>query len=704
MKTLIIDNYDSFTYNLFHLFAEATGQEPTVVLNDDPGWEDGWLAAFDQVVLSPGPGHPGVAGDMGLSRRVIAGRGHVLPLLGICLGFQGICLQAGAQVVVGDPMHGLVSEVVHDGSPLFKGIPTRFAAVRYHSLRVEGVPAGLTVTARTHDGVPMAVEHRTLPHYGVQFHPESACSAHGLQLIQNFCALSQAWRAGKEEHSRRLTSSTRPPQGRSFVNRKASNGRWGRAERCELFYQRWMGGPSPEEVYARVYAGRPHTFWLDSNGGADRGLSRVSVMGGVGGPLSRVATGTVAGGRVVVQDGAGATLEAVEGGVLGWLQEDLERWRLPRAAEPELAFDVRPGWFGHLGYELKGECGGAQPTEAAAQPDLALVFADRILVFDHASATWHALALVGNGEQGEAEAWAATIGEVLATPTQLPALVPLPAGQQLRLRHSPAEYLQRIAACQEQIRRGETYEVCLTNMLEFELAADVEPLAAYRGLRRANPTGFSALLCWPQWSVLSFSPERFLRIDPYGMVESRPMKGTWQRDEQVAVEALSDEQKNRAENLMIVDLVRNDLGRCAELCAVDAGPLFTLETYATVHQLVSTIRARLHSQATPVDCVRAAFPGGSMTGAPKIRTMALLDQLEQGPRGIYSGAIGYLGVNGAVDLSIVIRTLVLRGRRAMLGCGGAITALSDPRAELAETALKSTPLLAPFGLCFPDCV
>jgi para-aminobenzoate synthetase len=153
---------------------------------------------------------------------------------------------------------------------------------------------------------------------------------------------------------------------------------------------------------------------------------------------------------------------------------------------------------------------------------------------------------------------------------------------------------------------------------------------------------------------------------------------------------------------MIVDLVRNDLGRCSRVGSVRVPRLFEVETYATVHQLVSTVRSELRPDRSAVDCVRAGFPGGSMTGAPKIRTMSIIDVLEAGPRGIYSGAIGYFSLSGAADFSIVIRTLVTKDGRAKYGVGGAIVALSDPAAEYEETAVKATPLLRLLGSEFPQ--
>ena len=275
----------------------------------------------------------------------------------------------------------------------------------------------------------------------------------------------------------------------------------------------------------------------------------------------------------------------------------------------------------------------------------------------------------------------------------------------ITLRHDRERYLALIEECLREITAGESYEVCLTNMIETDLTTD--PWSCYQFLRRTSPVPFGALLSFGSLSVLSTSPERFLRVRRDGVIESKPIKGTRPRGRTPAEDAalaadLAASEKDRSENLMIVDLVRNDLGRCSRVGSVRVPRLFDVETYATVHQLVSTVRGELRPGRSAVDCVRAAFPGGSMTGAPKIRTMSIIDTLEAGPRGVYSGAIGYFSLSGAADLSIVIRTLVARDGRAKYGVGGAIVALSDPVAEYEETAVKATPLLRLLGCEFPQ--
>ena len=233
-----------------------------------------------------------------------------------------------------------------------------------------------------------------------------------------------------------------------------------------------------------------------------------------------------------------------------------------------------------------------------------------------------------------------------------------------RLARSHERYLEEIAECKRLLAEGETYEVCLTNSVLAEAAPD--PLALYRALRRVNPAPFSSFVRFGDAAVLSSSPERFLRAGRDRWVEAKPIKGTSRRGESAAedvrlAERLRGDEKNRAENLMIADLLRNDLGSVCEVGTVHVPSLMRVESYETVHQLVTTVRGLLREELGPLDCVRACFPPGSMTGAPKLRTMEVIDRLEGEARGVYSGAIGYFGLGGGCDLSVAIRTIVLDG-------------------------------------------
>ncbi|MFD1211873.1 aminodeoxychorismate synthase component I, partial [Arthrobacter sp. GCM10027362] len=278
---------------------------------------------------------------------------------------------------------------------------------------------------------------------------------------------------------------------------------------------------------------------------------------------------------------------------------------------------------------------------------------------------------------------------------------------QFSVRDSREEYLAKVRQAQAEIREGNSYEVCLTTALEARLPEPLDPLAAYAALRRSNPAPFASYLRLGGLTVASTSPERFLQISAGGALRAEPIKGTRRRGPDAATDAALREDllassKDRAENIMIVDLLRNDLSHFAVPGSLRVSRLCAVESYATVHQMVSTIDAQLAPEAVRAEAVLAAFPAGSMTGAPKISTMDILDELESGPRGVYSGAIGYFSPNGAADLSVVIRTLVVDGDRLSLGVGGAITADSVPEDEWDEVRAKAFGVLSALGAVFPD--
>jgi para-aminobenzoate synthetase len=672
MRTLLIDNYDSFTFNLFHLLGEVNGDEPIVVRNDELSWKELAALAVDNIVVSPGPGRPEHERDVGVSLEVLQ-RAQV-PVLGVCLGHQALAHVAGGAIDhAPEVMHGRLSQIEHDGRGLFAGVPQGFAAVRYHSLAVGAVPAELHVTAWTADQVVMGLEHRTRPLWGVQFHPESIATEHGRTLMRNFRDLTRA-RQGPARRGPRAVD--QPPAGARLYHRALDT--W-----CH-----------PEAAFVALYGDREHAVWLDSSR-AEPGLARFSFMGAPDGPLGQVVRYDVATGSLTVD--RGDEREVRQESVLDYCRRELERLR---ADAPGAPFDFTCGFAGYLGYELKAECGGAL-VHRLPLPDAALVFCDRLIAFDHDERRVHLVALADPTGAGAAEAWMDATEHELQRLVMPPAPAPpAPEGLRFAPREDRKAYLANIASCKREIFEGESYEVCLTTELHSDGAID--PLAAYRRLRARNPAPHAALLRLGDVSVLSSSPERFLRVDRERNVESKPIKGTAPRaahpaEDAYRAAALRADDKSRAENLMIVDLVRNDLGRVCVLGSVEVPVLMAVESYATVHQLVTTVRGRLRDDATAIDCIGAAFPGGSMTGAPKLRTMEIIDRLEAGPRGVYSGALGFLSVNGAADLSIVIRTLVASPQGLQIGAGGAIVAASDPDAEHDEMLLKARALLEAIG-------
>ena len=668
MLTLLIDNYDSFTYNLFQALAKVNGREPLVVRNDEADWEELERLEFDNVVISPGPGRPENARDFGVCAEAIRHCGK--PLLGVCLGMQGLGWVEGGRVEQApQPMHGRVVPVEHDGSPLLARIPSPFQATRYHSLVLaHPLPSSLREIASS-DGVPMAVEHRDRPQWGVQFHPESIATEHGERLLANF---------------RDLTGPVKNPRV-AFVapeDTKATRG-----SLTVLKARNLDAHPDPEKAFVSLYGESEHAFWLDSSRSGAR--ARFSFMGDASGPLAEVITHP--------QNSINSIFDFLKNRVA----------QLKPNEPPDLPFEFDCGFVGYLGYELKSECGYGSP-HSSPYPDAALILADRIVAFDHEEEQTYLLCLHKLGEEEAAETWiratadhladltTASIGGPGDPPRTLPAVVrggsPGPPPAALSLARSREQYLEDVEASLDHLLSGDSYEICLTNQVSAEI--DVDPLDLYRRLRRANPAPFASYLRFGDLAVLSSSPERFLKVSRDGEAEARPIKGTSRRgaspeEDASLATALAADEKNRAENLMIVDLLRNDLGQVCEVGSVEVPEMMAVESYETVHQLVSSVRGRLRPGATAADAIRSCFPPGSMTGAPKRRTTEILDALEGAPRGVYSGAIGWLGLGGAADLSVAIRTIVLAAGRATVGAGGAIVLDSDPEREYEEMLLKA---------------
>ncbi|WP_041824979.1 MULTISPECIES: aminodeoxychorismate synthase component I [Streptomycetaceae] len=698
MRTLLIDNYDSYTYNLFQLIAEVNGEEPVVVTNDAPGAADLDLSAFDNIVISPGPGHPARPRDFGVSARILA-RADI-PVLGVCLGHQGIAAGEGAEVGPAPAArHGYLSQVTHDGKDIFAGLPQGFTAVRYHSLRVdEPLPAVLEATAWSEDGVVMGLRHRERPVWGVQFHPESVSTEYGREMLANFRDLTAAHHAA---HPRPATAD-RPapptaPQPAPVPALLPED--TGPATPYRVHLRSIETAIDTEAAFTHLYAGSATpAFWLDS-AHVEPGRSRFSFLGDAAGPLAETVRYRTEDKEVEVVR-PGRLPQRVPGTVFDYLQAQLRR---RRTDVPDLPFGFTGGYVGYFGYELKADLGSAN-KHTSPTPDATWIFADRVIAVDHQDDTTYLLALSDGTPQTEAAAVAwleSTAAAVLSLPPALrtadqPA-APDDSAEPF-LTHDREHYRARIADIHQQLNAGESYEVCLTT--SAWLPVEEDGYQFYRGLRHANPAPYAAYLRLGEVEIASSSPERFLTIDRSGTVETKPIKGTVPRDADPAEDerlraSLAASPKTRAENLMIVDLLRNDLGRVCEVGSVHVPRLMATETYASVHQLVSTIQGRLRPGTDAVDAVRACFPGGSMTGAPKLRTMEIIDELETEARGVYSGSIGFLSVNGTADLNIVIRTAVRVGDRWRVGAGGAIVLDSDADEEYEEMLLKaSAPLRA----------
>jgi para-aminobenzoate synthetase len=699
MRTLLVDNHDSYTYNVFHLLAAASGEEPVVVNNDAVSWRVLSRSDFDAIVLSPGPGRPQRWHDFGVCRDIL--RYSEIPVLGICLGHQGIGnLLEGVVASAPMPMHGRLSHIRHDGTGLFEGLPQDFSVVRYHSLAIttEMGPEGREI-AWSEDGVVMGIEHRTRPMWGVQFHPESIATEHGRAIAENFYALAERHQGGST-FGARLADAPASSQGQPAPERAGAAGAAEEGEkagdaaepRARLLARTLVGAAPTEQVYERLFAGAEQSFWLDS-ADAPTWLAQCSFMGTSGGRERCSLSYEVDSGEVTIRRGD-SEAEAEHGSIFELLDRELTEYAVE---PPEGVRGLIGGYVGYLGYECKADCGSPN-VHSSDLPDAALMLADRVVAVDHAEGRTHVFALAV-GEDPEAEEWLGTAADLVAgaiaePPEERPLAPPPEPDGHVRFEcgRGREQYLADIGRCHAELEAGESYEVCLTD--QISTSASPDPFDLYRQLRRSNPAPFAAFLRFGENAIVSSSPERFLSVDRQRRVQARPIKGTISRSEDPHEDAarrdfLAEDEKTKAEHLMIVDLLRNDLGRVSEVDSVRVPDLMVVEPYATVHQVVSTITGRLEPGRSAAECVRACFPGGSMTGAPKERTMEIIDDIEEEARGVYSGGIGYFGLDGSTDLSIVIRTIVMRPGRTTIGAGGAIVMQSDPVEEFDEILLKA---------------
>jgi len=393
--------------------------------------------------------------------------------------------------------------------------------------------------------------------------------------------------------------------------------------------------------------------------------------------------------------------------------DDIRRLLAPRAAQaiPGLP-PFQTGALGYLAYEWGRtlERISAPRYDDLGLPDVVFGIYDWTIAWDHeASRAWviardeankrRALDLVGDPEKiaQPSDTSAAAPPVAVCKSPERPPSYPVEADwidSRLGLRSSftHAGYLDAVNRVREYIYAGDIFQANLSQ--RFEAALVESPWELYRRLRTRNPAPFAAFIELPESAVLSASPERFMRVDAIGRVETRPIKGTRPRgvspEHDAALgRALTESAKDRAENLMIVDLIRNDLSRVCEPGTVRVRELFALEHFATVHHLVSTVVGTLSPGLDGLDVLRASFPGGSITGAPKIRAMEIIAELERSVRGVYCGAIGYLSVTGELDTNIAIRTALARDGRVYLNAGGGIVADSDAEQEYQETFHKA---------------
>ncbi|WP_027173452.1 aminodeoxychorismate synthase component I [Methylobacterium sp. 10] len=365
------------------------------------------------------------------------------------------------------------------------------------------------------------------------------------------------------------------------------------------------------------------------------------------------------------------------------------------------------GAIGYFAYDLGASLERVTPParRAGLTDDIAFNLYDTVLSIDHDSRTCRLIAtgfpeLANSARAVRAHARLDRFAELLGSARRAPPARNSVTPLTWRSNFTRASYEAAVEKVRDYIRAGDIYQANIAQRFEAALPAGYDPFALYHRLRETNPATFGAYLSFDALTIASSSPERFMKLQGRA-VETRPIKGTVRRVENPAEdralgEALQANVKERAENIMIVDLLRNDLSRLCEPHSVKVPVLCGLESYASVHHLVSVVTGTLREGHDAIDLIAATFPGGSITGAPKLRAMDIITEIEGDARELYCGAIGALGFDGSLDTSIAIRTVFMDETRAVLQAGGGVTLLSDPAAEYEETLTKAARVFAAF--------
>lgn len=822
-RLLFVDAYDSFAQNIVVLFRDALDAEVTFTTIDDKLFGDlsdgdftRYLQQWDGVIVGPGPGNPINPADVGWSTRLwTLSEQDLVPVLGICLGFQSLCLAFGAQIRrLKEPKHGIIGSILVKGNSILTGkdVDDTYKVTHYHSLTVhaEGEPnhpwsslrdcPELTTLAwdftdEVNGPILQAVRHKIKPFWGVQYHPESICSENGPLLARNWWEEVSKWRdaAGRStNHYRRELvypsslslpvspcNQPAPTDGILDFIRYSGVGELGGEVAYSSLTSRLL---TVENICRALNLMKSEVVVLESGTSRDgtplhTHTGRTSIIGIISEQSSRLQYSCSARKVNITYPKSGYELSLRSSDPWPLLTFWAEHSRGHGGAVDS------PFWGGLMGF-VSYEAGlqtslGLGPEQRPVhisddgngqkRPDIAFVHIRKSIVIDHTSgtvyvqilrrlhdpiwleATTTALSNLDNTCGEEEKTNNGTVASLFAESKQCDAF----RTQTAASRPSKQRYWNNLRSCDEEIRAGNSYELCLTDQSSVRtrisgLANDYA-WSFYRSLVQRNRAPFSAFLRLQikdqGVTIVSSSPERFLSWNRSGLCEYRPIKGTVKKGPGMTLEKATQilsTSKEIAENLMIADLIRHDLNSVPGIKDVRVPGLFQIEEYATVYQLVSVIQGNLPqpqspansveaesthrhlktsqgvsngtaglpevtNQSTGIDVLRRSLPPGSMTGAPKLRSCQILQGLEQKPRGIYSGVLGYLDCGGGGDFSVVIRTAYSWDDEDQLdsdgsvtkswyvGAGGAVTAQSTLQGEWDEMLAKADTILNAFA-------
>jgi para-aminobenzoate synthetase len=848
---LFIDAYDSFSNNIISILETSLNASVRTIRIDNPALASdvalhAELRHYAAVVCGPGPGHPGKEEDVGIMRRIWRlSDEEMLPVLGICLGFQGLCLEFGGVVKrLKGPQHGMIRQVNHAGESYVAGQDSIFSGVgeigatlyqslcadighdsdseelgkgkRYPSERCPNlqplawVESDLSVEndcGVMDNRVLVAVQHRTKPFWGLQYHPESICTdSESTKVIKNWFKLAQRWNIACRQRQINAESpiegqfTTQPSLLRQFEQRSIPGISIPRTlrtipwderlrdmqdgsklsrnmRRNLLFHSRTINLPehfSIPEIVEAIQDVRDDQIILESSNAYETSIGSADVRGRysiIGLDISEAPRFeyTIGSDHLTIIHSHMQGMPGGEvktnidlrpcSGIWPFLAKYLDRNHLLDGNKDS------PFWGGFMGYttyELGLEGIDVEPQgrhkRNASRPDLCFAWVNRSLVIDHRRNLIYIQALAKRGSENKTAVWMDSVAQNLETASHSKACSAKPTSLNTNVfKHTvksinppnDTEYESKVRRCQEYIRSGDAYELCLTDqtsvirlkndihceksslqqkLYQEALQPSLTPNAwsLYKTLRKRQPAPFASYVRLGTATLVSSSPERFLKWDEEGKCELRPMKGTVRKSPTVSTlaqaSALLDVPKEKAENLMIVDLVRHDLHGVCGSGNVTVPRLMVVEEYASVFQMVSIVQGQIpvavdkdmeehldeeevakarRTRYTGMDVLAASLPPGSMTGAPKKRSCEILQEIEGGKdRSLYSGVVGYMDVVGRGDWSVTIRSMFKWGDEDEvdvdgqqtetwhIGAGGAVTTLSTAEGEREEMQTK----------------
>lgn len=765
LNILLIDNYDSFTYNIVQLITKHNNNaQPIVVYNNSITFDE-LLHVINQhnincIVISAGPGHPYNHESLGITLSILQYI-HCIPILGICIGLQALAYIYGGKIVHNNygPRHGQLSTIEHyNNSILFNNIPSQFNAIRYNSLTVDIDSVinnnKLRITATSlDDNSIMGLDDTQYPIYTVQYHPESVDSQYGDILIQNFINIAKQYNIQRNNNIAvnmsieqcRLECLTRLNINNTKQHKQHTHNLPPLNHKLKLQYKRIECSVDPSNVYTYLYHSNSQqsnnnitSIWLDSSKQDGTEQTRFSCIADIQGENSYLLSYQLNSHEISIIQHNQCIKQYTTNHFFADIDTYTKQYKSLISNTTTLPFDFQCGFIGYLSYEMRQitlpnshihtythkQHNNNENNNIVYNnyPDALFIFVDRCLIYDHHEHIWYAATLIDDTiETDSNKQWLDAMHEKIQQSQNIIYNTAYTTNNksghinlQFEYRSDELQYKQLINECIQQLNDGNSYELCLTNTMTLQHNDNINTYKLYTILRSINPAPYSTYMNFDlslidnisvnTLTICSSSPERFVRVQ-YNQQQQltaicKPIKGTISRGHDVItdkqnINKLENSKKDYAENLMIVDLIRNDLCHACNVDSVHVTHLMCIESYATVHQLVSTITGTLHNDNTSIDTIYALFPPGSMTGAPKVAAVDLLHMIEsQQPRGVYSGCIGYISLNGTTDMAVVIRTIVIcDSNKISIGSGGAITHQSNTDDEYNEVLLKANALI-----------